>query len=374
MKASFGKATEANRAQVRSAVQALEAKELVKSFPGQARKAVDHVSFGLAKGTFFCLLGPSGCGKTTLLRMIGGYHGIDAGQISVMGRDLTTAPPEKRNMGMVFQNYALFPHKTARENVAFGLRMRRVTRRTALARADDMLTRMGLTDDEQGRLPRRLSGGQQQRVALARALVVEPDLLLLDEPMANLDRRLREQLRTELKSIQRRTGITAILVTHDQEEALTLADKVGVMENGRLLQLDKPEIVYRRPTNAFVASFLGDANILGIEGFTDQQMSLEGGLTLAFEGPPPAFHKGRLVLRPEDFQLGRSAEDCPTIWRGHIENTSFAGADRILDVTLGQNLRLKVKCRMDTDMALDSEGYIGLGLKRERPWILETAS
>jgi ABC-type Fe3+/spermidine/putrescine transport system ATPase subunit len=190
------------------------------------------VSLGVAPGGFFSLLGPSGGGKTTLLRLVGGYLTPSAGRIRIHGRDVTGRPPEARNVGMVFQNYALFPHLSARENVAFGLEMHKVPRAARARRAEAMLDRVGLSAAERDRRPSRLSGGQQQRVALARALVIEPALLLLDEPLANLDRQLREQLRGELKELQRRTGVTTVLVTHDRDEALQLADRVGVLAAG----------------------------------------------------------------------------------------------------------------------------------------------
>ncbi|HWG42012.1 MAG TPA: ABC transporter ATP-binding protein, partial [Gemmataceae bacterium] len=239
------------------------------------------ISLQLAPGTFFSLLGPSGGGKTTLLKLIGGYLRPTIGDIFLGERNVTTLPPERRDIGMVFQNYALFPHLTARENVSFGLEMRRIPRLEREQRVESMLDRVGLTAAERGRRPAQLSGGQQQRVALARALVLAPNLLLLDEPLANLDRHLREQLRGELKALQRDSGVTALLVTHDRDEALTLADRVGVLAGGRLLQEGDPQEVYQRPRCPFAARLLGDANLFTVEAIVSPQVRLEGGLYLS---------------------------------------------------------------------------------------------
>jgi ABC-type Fe3+/spermidine/putrescine transport system ATPase subunit len=223
---------------------------------------VDDVSLELSAGEFFCLLGPSGSGKSTLLRLIGGYRAPNAGRVWMHGREITSLAPEKRKMGMVFQNYALFPHLNAWQNVAFGLRVQRVSKPEREAKAREMLGWVGLTSDEFGRLPAQLSGGQQQRVALARALAFGPDLLMLDEPFANLDRTLRERLRDELREVQQRLGITTILVTHDRDEALALGDRIAMLHQGRLLQIGTPEEVYRQPCDVTVARFLGHRNVL----------------------------------------------------------------------------------------------------------------
>ena len=232
------------------------------SFGYGAFPVVRGVSFAASKGQLVAFLGPSGCGKTTLLKLVGGYLTPSAGRIVLRDRDVTRLPPEARNAGMVFQNYALFPHLTARENVAFGLEAQGILRAERDQRVSAMLDRVGLTTAERDRKPAALSGGQQQRVALARALVIEPDVLLLDEPLANLDRHLREQLRSELRTLQQQTGVTAILVTHDQEEALAISDLIGVMKDGRVLQVGSPAEVYAHPRTPFVARFLGAANLI----------------------------------------------------------------------------------------------------------------
>jgi putative spermidine/putrescine transport system ATP-binding protein len=218
---------------------------------------LQNLCLSITPGTFTVLLGSSGCGKTTLLRLIAGHLQPQHGSIHLAGRDLTHLPAEQRNIGMVYQNYALFPHLDARANVAFGLEMRRLPRSEITSRVEAILDRVGLPADARARKPEALSGGQQQRVALARALVIEPDLLLLDEPLAHLDRQLREQMRQEL-----RTGTTTLMVTHDPDDALALADQVGVMEAGRLVQWGSPRELYDRPIHARVAALLGAVNLL----------------------------------------------------------------------------------------------------------------
>jgi ABC-type Fe3+/spermidine/putrescine transport system ATPase subunit len=314
------------------------------------------VSLAVAPGSFFSLLGPSGGGKTTLLRLVGGYLSPAAGRVRIHGRDVTGVPPEGRNVGMVFQNYALFPHLTARENVAFGLEIRRVPRAERARRVEAMLERVGLSAAERDRRPARLSGGQQQRVALARALVIEPALLLLDEPLANLDRQLREQLRGELKELQRRTGVTSVLVTHDRDEALQLADRVGVLAAGRVLQTGEPQAVYRRPRCPFVARLLGEANLLAVRSVGPDGVRLEGGLLLApvpdQSGRPEV---GRLaLLRPEacDFAppgAGRGG------WPGRVIASWFRGADQVVAVEVAAGVTVRVRTRACTTVPAPGE-------------------
>jgi spermidine/putrescine transport system ATP-binding protein len=223
--------------------------------------AVDDVSLDIKSGEFFSLLGPSGCGKTTTLRMIGGFEAPTAGSIELRGRDVTHDPPDKRPVNMVFQNYALFPHLDVAENVGFGLRRRKVPKDEITRRVGESLELVHLSGYER-RKPTQLSGGQQQRVALARALVNRPDVLLLDEPLGALDLKLRKRLQLELKRIQGEVGITFVYVTHDQEEALTMSDRIAVMHHGRVEQLGTPEALYDRPTTPFVADFIGTTNLL----------------------------------------------------------------------------------------------------------------
>jgi ABC-type Fe3+/spermidine/putrescine transport system ATPase subunit len=223
--------------------------------------AVDQVTLDIAAGEFFSLLGPSGCGKTTSLRMIAGFEMPDSGRVHVGGQDITDVPVHRRDMGMVFQSYALFPHRTVAENVAFGLRMRDVPRPEIAKRVAASLAQVALTGLEE-RKPGQLSGGQQQRVALARALVVEPRVLLCDEPLGALDRKLRQQMQFELKELQRRLGVTLVFVTHDQEEALAMSDRIAVMNSGRVEQVGSPIEIYERPRTRFVADFIGEINLL----------------------------------------------------------------------------------------------------------------
>ena len=221
--------------------------------------AVDDVSFDVHDGEFLFLIGPSGCGKTTTLRMIGGYERATSGEIAIRGRVVNDVPLEKRNIGMVFQSYALFPHMTVTRNVEYGLRMRKLPASERRARVGEVLDLVELSDLGE-RYPAQLSGGQRQRVALARVIAYEPDILLLDEPLANLDKRLRDVMRVELKKLQEKVGITTVYVTHDQEEALTMADRLIVMEGGRMLQIGSPKALYNRPGTAFVATFLGETS------------------------------------------------------------------------------------------------------------------
>ncbi|MGY4474583.1 ABC transporter ATP-binding protein [Bradyrhizobium sp. USDA 3364] len=235
----------------------LELEHVAKQFGSQT--VVDDFSLAVRKGEFISFLGPSGCGKTTTLQMIAGFLEPSRGAIRLEGRDLTAVHPARRGLGVVFQSYALFPHMTVAENVAFGLEMRRVPRSQRAERVAAALAMVGLAGYEE-RYPRRMSGGQQQRVALARALVIQPSVLLLDEPLSNLDAKLREEMQIELRQIQRTLGTTTILVTHDQNEAMSLSDRIVVMSQGRIEQIGTPQETYERPASAFVSQFLGKTN------------------------------------------------------------------------------------------------------------------
>jgi len=265
--------------------------------------AVDGVSLNVADGEFLVLLGPSGCGKTTTLRMIAGFVEASHGRVSLGGRDITHEPPHRRNIGVVFQNYALFPHLSVFENVAFGLRRRKqpeaeIKRRVARALG---LVRLDGYDD---RLPRQLSGGQQQRVAIARALVIEPDILLLDEPLSALDAKLRLQVRQELKALQRLLGIATILVTHDQDEAMSVGDRLVVMNAGRVEQIGSPRELYCRPASRFVAGFVGRGNFLAGAG-NGHGFTTERGWTLP--AARSLDHAASVLIRPEAIQLAPAA-------------------------------------------------------------------
>ncbi|WP_219929741.1 ABC transporter ATP-binding protein [Teichococcus aestuarii] len=267
-------------------------------------QAVRGISLRVAQGEFLGLLGPSGCGKTTTLQMIAGFEAPTEGAIRLAGQDLAAVPASRRNIGLVFQSYALFPHMTAAENVAFGLEMRRVPkpeRAARVARALDLVHLSHLAD----RFPRAMSGGQQQRVALARALVIEPRLLLLDEPLSNLDAKLREEMQVELRELQRRVGVTTILVTHDQQEAMALCDRVAVMQGGRIVQIDAPWRAYDAPADAFVADFLGRSNRIvaraagGVAEAAGHRFALPETLAALSGEVALAIRPERLMLRPQ---------------------------------------------------------------------------
>jgi spermidine/putrescine transport system ATP-binding protein len=287
-------------------------------------RAVDGVSLEIKAGEFFSLLGPSGCGKTTTLRMIGGFELPTGGRVLLRGRDVTDDPPDKRPVNMVFQNYALFPHLDVGSNVAFGLKRRRVAAPEITQRVGEALELVHLAGYER-RKPNQLSGGQQQRVALARALVNRPNVLLLDEPLGALDLKLRRQLQLELKRIQAEVGITFVYVTHDQEEALTMSDRIAVMNSGKVEQLGTPEELYDRPTSRFVADFIGSTNLLNGQVEGDGRVRLSTGelVPVAHDGLPSGTDI-EISLRPEAIAIvPASAEGAlPAV----VEQTAYLGS------------------------------------------------
>jgi putative spermidine/putrescine transport system ATP-binding protein len=301
---------------------------LTKRYPGTT--AVDTIDLEVGRGEFVTLLGPSGSGKTTTLMMVAGFTPPSEGDIAIDGQSIAGMAPEHRNIGVVFQNYALFPHMTVFDNVAFPLRMRGRPRGEIRSRADralDMVHLAGLG----GRLPRQLSGGQQQRVALARALVFDPQLLLMDEPLGALDRNLREQMKLEIKRIHRDVGVTVLYVTHDQEEALTMSDRVALMNRGRIAQLGSAEDLYERPASRFVAEFIGESNLL--EGRVE---SAEGGAVFVHGGGvrvrvAPGRHAPRpgqpytLMLRPEKIAIAPAGADPDDGLPGAVEEVVYVG-------------------------------------------------
>ncbi len=266
-----------------------------------ATRALDGVSLAVAPGEFFTLLGPSGCGKTTTLRSVAGFVTPDAGDVAIDGRTVTQVPPHRRQVGMVFQHYALFPHRSVAQNVGFGLRMQRVERAEITRRVAEALALVQLPGHG-GRYPSQLSGGEQQRVAVARALVTRPSVLLLDEPLGALDKKLRDHMKIELKRLQREVGITTIYVTHDQEEALTMSDRVAVMHRGRIEQVAPPRELYEAPATAFVAGFIGNINLVAGRAAGTNAVDC-GGATLAATGTAPAGAAVALALRPERVRL-----------------------------------------------------------------------
>ena len=263
---------------------------------------IENLSAQVKPGEFFTLLGPSGCGKTTLLRMIAGFNTIEGGEIKFDDRVINNLPPHKRNIGMVFQNYAVFPHMSTRENIAFGLKERKVREPELSNRVNEVLDKVQIRELAE-RMPSNMSGGQQQRIALARAMVINPDVLLFDEPLSNLDAKLRVEMRGIIRHIQQQAGITTIYVTHDQEEALAISDRIAVMYKGEIQQIDEPVKIYRKPKNLFVATFMGQTNILDVD--IDNQIVAICGTDVHYHFDRIAnqnhVHKGKLVVRPNDF-------------------------------------------------------------------------
>jgi ABC-type Fe3+/spermidine/putrescine transport system ATPase subunit len=300
--------------------------------------AVRDFSLSIAKGSFVTLLGPSGCGKTTILRSIAGLVDISEGQISIGARRVDDVPIYKRNIGLVFQNYALFPHKSVFDNVAFGLKYRNVPKADIKRKVGQALEMVRLPGSEK-KLPSQLSGGQQQRIALARAIVFEPEVLLLDEPLSALDANMREEMRVEIKKIQRETGITAIFVTHDQEEALSMSDRIVVMNAGSMEQIGTPQEVYETPATAFVADFLGKANMLpGTVRVADGNaatIDLAAGQTVQVVSPKPLGAGGAvtIVVRPQKLSVGPAAT--ANRLTGRVVSTSYLGGSAIYEVDLG---------------------------------------
>jgi ABC-type Fe3+/spermidine/putrescine transport system ATPase subunit len=306
----------------------LEVANLTKRYGGLI--ALDAVGFSLERGALLTLLGPSGCGKTTLLRAIGGFVAADAGEIRVEGASMGRLPPERRPTATVFQGYALFPHMTVAANVAYGLAMRRVPQAEAAARVREALAAVQLLQLAE-RMPSQLSGGQQQRVALARCLVVRPRVLLLDEPFSALDRNLREEMQVELRKLQQRLGITTVVVTHDQQEAFILSDRVAVMGGGRLHQFGTPAAIYDRPATGFVAGFTGMTNLL--EGRPEAGSFAVPGIG-RFPLPPGAGPGHRLGLRPEALRL-TAPEDPEACARGTLTFVAMTGAGALCEVDCG---------------------------------------
>jgi sulfate transport system ATP-binding protein len=300
--------------------------QLTKRYDGHP--VVNNVSLEVSDGEFFVLLGSSGSGKTTILSLIAGLTGVDQGRVLLHGRDVTYLPTQQRRVGFVFQNYALFQYMTVAENVEFGLSIRKTPAAERRQRRDELLDLVGLAGLG-SRMPKQLSGGQQQRVALARALAYHPEVLLLDEPLGALDAKIRVELRRTLKAIQSKLGITTILVTHDQEEAFDMADRIGVMSFGRLLEVGTPQELYQKPQTEFVASFLGSGNLL--LGKISQKGVQVGALHFPFTHENPQIEsEGRVqvLFRPEDVALAPSAEtlDCPILGQAVVEETSFGGS------------------------------------------------
>ncbi len=325
-------------------VHAVEISRVTKKFDDVV--AVDAIELAIDDGEFFAMLGPSGCGKTTTLRMIAGLEFPTSGSLKIFGDEVGTLPPNKRPVNTVFQSYALFPHMTVRENVAFGLRMSGTDKKTAGRRADELLELVQLSG-YQKRKPSQLSGGQQQRVALARALVNEPKVLLLDEPLGALDLKLRHEMQNELKALQRELGVSFVFVTHDQEEALAMSDRIAVMHRGRLLQVGTAEQLYEQPVNRFVADFIGRTNLLDATVADSDMIVLANGSRLNAPNPHAPGTKVAMSLRPESIIIGSRGEVPPEHLAhsldGVVATTTYLGHSVIYDDKIDW-IDLEVRC------------------------------
>jgi len=358
----------------------LRIERVVKRFGANGAAAVGGVSLDISRGAFFALLGPSGCGKTTLLRLLAGLERPDEGRILIEGVDMADVPPYARPVNMMFQSYALFPHMSVAENVAFGLRQDRVARREIAERVAAMLDLVKLTRLA-GRRPAQLSGGEKQRVALARALVKEPKLLLLDEPLTALDRKLREETRYELVRIHERVGITFLMVTHDQEEAMSMASRMAVMNDGRIAQIGAPHDVYEAPASRFVADFLGAVNLFegsvaAVEGRLCRIACTEADATLEVENVP-ALAMGRAVtvaVRPEKIALAAGrAPDAPNRVTGTVEAIAFRGEASTFRVVLagGKVVRVTAPNVARRNDAIAEGGAVTLTWRADAALVLE---
>jgi ABC-type Fe3+/spermidine/putrescine transport system ATPase subunit len=345
-------------------VASITLRDLTKRF--ESLVAVDRLNLEIQEGELITLLGPSGCGKTTTLRMIGGFETPNEGDIYFGERPVTWLQPELRNIGIVFQNYALFPHMTMWDNVAFGLEMRREAPAKLRQRVAAILAKVQLTGME-GRYPHQLSGGQQQRVALARALVVNPAVLLLDEPLANLDAKLREEMRFYIRHLQREFGITTIYVTHDQAEAMVLADRIALMKDGRLQQLGSAEDIYRRPSNAWVAEFIGLSNLLRgtVAGRQDGQLSVRtaaGVFACAGEGTAGDV---TICIRPESLHFGQQH---PNRIHGIVRERVFLG--NLLDYQIDGPDGLRLRVQADPSRVFAPGTSVDVSFSSADAWVM----
>ena len=319
---------------------------------------IENLSLDIKQGEFFTLLGPSGCGKTTLLRMIAGFNSIEKGDFYFNEKRINDLDPAKRNIGMVFQNYAIFPHLTVEQNVEFGLKNRKVSKEEMKIETEKFLKLMQI-DEYRDRMPERLSGGQQQRVALARALVIKPDVLLMDEPLSNLDAKLRVEMRTAIKEIQNSIGITTVYVTHDQEEAMAVSDRIAVMKDGEIQHLGQPKDIYQRPANLFVATFIGKTNVLN-GNLNGSVLKVAGKYDVTLNNIKDKNIKGNVVIsiRPEEFVIDEN--QIKDGIKAFIDSSVFLGLNThyFAHLESGEKIEIVQESKIDSIIPKGTEVYL----------------
>ena len=331
---------------------------------------LSNLSVNIKEGEFFTLLGPSGCGKTTLLRMIAGFNSIEGGEFYFNDTMINNMPPAKRNIGMVFQNYAIFPHLSVFKNVAFGLKQRKLTKAKITEKVNNILRTMQI-EEYRDRMPERLSGGQQQRVALARAVVIEPDVLLMDEPLSNLDAKLRVEMRTAIKEIQQKVNITTVYVTHDQEEAMAVSDRIAVMNHGDIQHIGTPQNIYQRPANLFVATFIGRSNIL------DGKLVVQGDKVVVTLQEGTSFEMNKtdftdkvrvgnvkVSIRPEEFMI--SKENRTNQIKGKVRTTVFLGLNTHYNIELANGEFVDIVEESSIDRLYQEGEEVALDIKLDK--------
>ena len=357
--------------------------ELTKTFSNTVSDvtAVDHINLDIRPGEFITLLGPSGCGKTTTLRMIAGFEDATSGQVMLDGENMVVVPPNRRPMSMVFQSYALFPHLSVRENVAYGLRLRKKSAEEIKEEVDIALAAMNLTAMAD-RAPSQLSGGQQQRVALARAMVVRPKVLLFDEPLSNLDAKLRVKMRVEIRRMQKRLGISSVYVTHDQSEAMAMSDRIVVMNSGRIEQVDTPEEIYLHPASVFVADFVGRANFVpaqaqevGEDGMVEIEALGQKIRVHSSEGAKEAVREGKetvVLVRPESVRIQPTDEKPATLTGslGQVVTSIFYGETVEYEIETEFGSLVCVVSDPRAEDLLEEGQYVRLGIEAEKAWLL----
>ncbi len=357
--------------------------ELTKTFSNTVSDvtAVDHINLDIRPGEFITLLGPSGCGKTTTLRMIAGFEDATSGQVMLDGENMVVVPPNRRPMSMVFQSYALFPHLSVRENVAYGLRLRKKSAEEIKEEVDIALAAMNLTAMAD-RAPSQLSGGQQQRVALARAMVVRPKVLLFDEPLSNLDAKLRVKMRVEIRRMQKRLGISSVYVTHDQSEAMAMSDRIVVMNSGRIEQVDTPEEIYLHPASVFVADFVGRANFVpaqaqefGEDGMAEVEALGQKIRVHSSEGAKEAVREGKetvVLVRPESMRIQPTDEKPATLTGslGQVVTSIFYGETVEYEIETEFGSLVCVVSDPRAEDLLEEGQYVRLGIEAEKAWLL----